>query len=334
MTIMIKKIDVAILGASGVVGQKAIALLQDSPHFHVNEVVASDKRIGQKFQDSVDWRETNCNLPIDVGNLILKNALDCKSPFIVSCLPTEMATILEPQLAAAGKLVFSNASSFRMEKNVPLLVPEINEAHLKLLSDQRTLGKIITNPNCSAVGVTLALAPLMELAAIDHVSVVTMQSASGAGLPGVSSLDLMGNTIPHIENEFQKITEETKKILGLINAPANFAISTHVHRVPVHFGHTATLHITFKESVNPQDAISQFQKWNQKFPDLFLLHDINGRPQPLRDLTANDMRAHIGHIRQGDKPNILGLIVLTHNLVRGAAGAVIANMTAYLKNTL
>jgi aspartate-semialdehyde dehydrogenase len=238
---------------------------------------------------------------------------------------------MEPALAQMGKFVFSNASTFRMNDDVPLLVPEINEAHLSLLALQKTKGKIITNPNCSAVGVTLALAPLVELGVIEHVSVVTLQSSSGAGHPGVPSLDLMNNTIPHIENEFEKITEETKKILGSPSSPAKFKVTTHVHRVPVMFGHTATLHVQFKDNIDLASVKNIYAKWNQKFPGLFVMHETKGRPQPMRDLTSDDMRAHLGHLRLGDAPNILGMVVLTHNLVRGAAGAVIANMHTYFR---
>ncbi|MDH4467295.1 MAG: aspartate-semialdehyde dehydrogenase [Bacteriovoracaceae bacterium] len=329
-----KKIDVAILGATGVVGQKAIALLKSSPLFEVKELVASDRRTGQVYGEVVDWREGHCELPSEVAKITLKSFENLTSPFVVSCLPSDMAEIMEPKLAEQGKFIFSNASTFRMQSNVPLLVPEINASHLSLLKNQNTAGKIITNPNCSAVGVTLALAPLKEIGEIMHVSVVTMQSSSGAGYPGVPSLDLMNNTIPHIDSEFEKVTEETKKILGEAGKAATFAVSTHVHRVPVMFGHTATLHVTFKNRVTASEALMAYQKWNQKFPNLFVLHETKGRPQPMRDLKSDDMRAHIGHLRQGDLPNMLGLVVLTHNLVRGAAGAVIANMTAFQQQNL
>jgi aspartate-semialdehyde dehydrogenase len=144
----------------------------------------------------------------------------------------------------------------------------------------------------------------------------------------------MNNTIPHIESEFEKLTEETKKILGGLQKEAPFAVTAHVHRVPVMFGHSATLHITFKNNISCEAALDAYQKWNQKFTDLFVIHETKGRPQPMRDLKSDDMRAHIGHLRRGDLPNMLGLVVLTHNLVRGAAGAVIANMTAFHKQNL
>lgn len=322
---------VAILGATGVVGQKAIALLFTNPRFKIIELVASDQRIGQTFGEICDWRESMMNMPKEFAEMKLNDAQNLQAEFVVSCLPDNVAKELEPMLAAQGKIVFSNASTFRMHQKVPLLVPEINEAHLSLLTQQKTKGKIIANPNCSAVGVTLALAPLVKLGTIEHVSAVTLQSVSGAGYPGVSALDILGNTVPHIPNEAEKITEETKKILGDISKNATFAVSTHVHRVPVMYGHSVTLHIMFKEAVTPTKAIAAYEAWNVDYPDLFILHTQNGRPQATKDLRYDDMRLHIGHLQQGDKPNILGLVALSHNLVRGAAGAVIANMENYLR---
>jgi aspartate-semialdehyde dehydrogenase len=323
-------IRVAILGATGVVGIKAIALLLNNPRFKIIELVASDQRMGQPFGKIYYSKESLVNLPEEIANIKLSNAKDLKAEFVISCLPADVAKQIEPKLASEGKIVFSNASSFRMNKDVPLLVPEINEAHLTLLRNQKTKGKIITNPNCSAVGITLALAPLIDLGEITHVSVVTLQAISGAGYPGISSLDILGNTIPHIEEEAEKITEETKRILGSTEKPASFSVTTNVHRVPVINGHTATLHITFKENVIPDQAFKAYQNWNQKYPRLFVLHKQKNRPQSLKDLTNDDMRVHIGGLRQGDDPNILTVVALTHNLVRGAAGAVIANMEKYL----
>lgn len=323
-------ISVAILGATGVVGQKAIALLSRNPRFNIIELAASEQRTGQVFGEVCDWREPLIPLPEAVASMKISSMQSLQSNYIISCLPSEIAEIEEPKLAEQGKMIFSNASTFRMHREVPLLVPEINEAHLSLLNDQKSSGKIITNPNCSAVGITLALAPLMELGEIEHVSIVTLQSISGAGYPGVPSLDIIGNTIPHIAGEAEKITEETKRILGSAENPANFALTTHVHRVPVMYGHTVTLHVTFKNSIHPAQATESYKAWNDKYPELFVLHNKDARPQSTKDLRLDDMRVHIGNLRQGDKQNILGLVCLTHNLVRGAAGAVIANMESYL----
>ena len=324
-------ISVAILGATGVVGQKAIALLSNNTYFKIVELVASNQRIGQIFGDVCDWHEALMPMPKDIAKIKLSSPYNLKAKYIISCLPSDIAEKVEPILATQGKIVFSNASTFRMHSKVPLLVPEINVNNLSLVDKQETDGKIITNPNCSAVGVALALAPLMSLGEIEHVSIMTLQSVSGAGYPGVSSLDILGNTIPHISGEADKITEEIKKIFGKADVHADFAVTTHVHRVPVLYGHTVTLHILFKNSVILKDAIAAYKAWNNKYSGLFVIYNQNDRPQAIKDLKHNDMRAHIGNLRQGDRSNILGLVCLTHNLVRGAAGSVIANMESYLQ---
>lgn len=320
---------VAVLGATGIVGQKVIALLEAHPRFCVEDLVSSENNKGRYYEDACTWREPLCPLPDRLRTYTLKAAEDIASPFVVSCLPADIAREIEPILAQSGRMVFSNASSFRMDARVPLVIPEVNRDHLSLIARQSTPGKIITNPNCSAVGVCLALAPLMELGTIVHVSVVTMQSLSGAGYPGVSAFDLVGNTIPHIPEEAVKIEEETKKILGKMDVPADFGLTVHVHRVPVVYGHSATLHVSFLGRVTAEDALSAYRQWNMKSPDLFVLHARKEDPQPLRVLHHSDMRIHIGHLKQGGIPNTIGLVVLSHNLVRGAAGAAIANMEAY-----
>jgi aspartate-semialdehyde dehydrogenase len=324
--------SVAILGATGIVGQKTIALLSRNSNFEIIELVASEYRIGQTFSDACDWREPLISMPKSVGLMKLVSTENLQAKFIVSCLPPEVAKSLEPKLAQQGKMVFSNASAFRMHPDIPLLIPEINYSHLELIRKQPTAGKIITNPNCAAVGIALALAPLVKLSTIEHVSAVTLQSASGAGYPGVASLDVLSNTIPHIAGEADKITEETKRILGSAKVPANFALTAHVHRVPVAYGHVVTLHITFRNDVHTSQVTQAYQSWNKNSSNsLFVFHDKDNRPQATRDLSHDDMRVHIGQVRQGDKANVIGLICLTHNLVRGAAGAVIANMESYLR---
>ncbi|MBP9674828.1 MAG: aspartate-semialdehyde dehydrogenase, partial [Bacteriovoracaceae bacterium] len=232
-----QKKPVAILGATGTVGQKMIALLENDPHFYVAEVAASEKSFGKKFSDIVRWREKTL-MPKSVGDLTLKDLKEVESNLVVSALPAEIALEIEPFLAEKGKLVFSNASAFRMHEKTPLLIPDINISHLELLKEQKTSGKIITNPNCSTVFLAMGLHPLLKLGNVQHVSVVTLQALSGAGYPGVASLDALNNIVPNIGGEEKKITEEVKKILGTTTTPANFTVTTHVHRVPIHHGHT------------------------------------------------------------------------------------------------
>ncbi|OEY86914.1 aspartate-semialdehyde dehydrogenase [Wolbachia pipientis] len=324
-------ISVALLAATGMVGQKVIALLQNSSHFKITELAASERCIGKEYNKVCEWREPLIPLPVYVGAMKLKPVTEVVSEFVISCLPSDVAEEVEFKLSSGGKIIFSNAAAFRMHKNVPLLIPEINFSHLSLLKQQKTLGKIITNPNCAAVGAALALAPLMSLGTIEHVSIITLQSTSGAGYPGVSSLDLIGNVIPYIEDEASKITEEIKKILGGVNTYADFTVTTNVFRVPVLYGHFITLHVKFKHSIATKTAMEEYNNWNAKFDDLFVFHEREDRPQPIRDLTHDDMRVHIGHLKHGETNDILSLVVLSHNLVRGAAGAVIANMNAYLR---
>lgn len=319
---------VAILGATGVVGQKAVALLSRHPHFIVSEVVASEKRVGQTFKEICDWREPMLSLPTPVADLKCQSYESLKADWVISCLPSNVAAVVEPILVNQGKWVFSNAACGRMLPEIPLIVPEVNAVDFSLL-EKATQGQLIKNPNCSVVGIVLALAPLFELGVIEHVSLVTLQSMSGAGYHGLSGMMIVGNTCPHIVDEVHKIETETKKILRHFQMPEDWAITAHVHRVPVLYGHSATLHIQFKDTVDLKAVERVYLEWNKRFPHLFVLHKTLGRPQPMCDLTSDDMRLHIGHIRLGGRSNILGMTILSHNLVRGAAGAAIANMEAY-----
>lgn len=321
------KTPIALLGATGPVGQKVISMLENHPRFAIAELAASDARIGKRYGEIVAWKN-EFPLPPAVAKLEMRPLLEVQSRFVISALPAEIAQEVEPALAARGHIVSSNASAFRMSKNVPLLIPEVNTAHLSLLKMQNTSGKIITNPNCSTVFLASALAPLQELGVIEHVSVVTMQALSGAGYPGVSAFDLLGNIIPHIGGEEAKIQEEAKKILGSAESPAAFGVTVHVHRVPVLHGHTVAAHVRFREPVSVTSATKAFANWQERFPDFFEIHTAQDRPQPLRDLHPHDMRVHVGRFKQGDDARTIGLIALGHNLVRGAAGAAIANLSS------
>ena len=227
-------------------------------------------------------------------------------------------------------MVFSNASAFRMDPRVPLLIPEVNRTHLELLHLQETQGKIVTYPNCSTVFLASALAPLARIATIESVSVVTLQALSGAGYPGVPCFDLLGNIIPHIQGEEDKIKEEVKKILGQPGCAADFRVTVHVHRVPVLHGHTVAAHVRFQREVSVKEALEAIRSYQSRFPNFLELHLEQDRPQPARDLHPHDNRVHIGRLKQDDDPRTIGLIALGHNLVRGAAGAAIKNMESCL----
>lgn len=323
------KLPVAILGATGPVGQKVISMLENHPRLIVAELAASEGRVGKRYGDIVAWKN-EFPLSARVAGLEMRPMSEVQSHLVISALPSEIAAEIEPELANRGHLVSSNASTFRMEAEVPLLIPEVNGGHLKLLSRQNRKGALITNPNCSTVFLTSALAPLMELGDFDHVSVVTMQALSGAGYPGVSSFDLLGNVIPHIGGEEAKIQEEAKRILGTADRAAHFALTVHAHRVPVVHGHTIAAHVRFKSPVAVEKARAAFLRWAEERPDFLAFHEAMDRPQPARDLHPHEMRTHVGRLKQGDDPHVIGFIALGHNLVRGAAGAAIANLEAAL----
>ena len=323
------RIPVAILGATGPVGQKLISMLENHPRFRLAELAASEGRVGKKYGEIVAWKN-EYPLSREVAALEMRPMMEIESHCVISALPAEVAREIEPALAARGHLVSSNASAFRMEANVPLLIPEVNGAHLSLLDQQTTKGRLVTNPNCSTVFLTSALAPLMELGTFEHVNVVTMQALSGAGYPGVSSFDLLGNVIPHIGGEEAKIQEEAKRILGSAERAANFGLTVHVHRVPVLHGHTIAAHVRFRDPVPVERARAAYLSWQERLPNLIAFHEEQDRPQPARDLSPHEMRVHVGRLKQGDDPRVIGVISLGHNLVRGAAGAAIANLESAL----
>jgi aspartate-semialdehyde dehydrogenase len=319
------KEHIALLGATGTVGQKFISLLETCDDFVIDEVSGSDAHSGKFYKDAVYWRDQGL-MPARIGNLTQKKIWELTSKYVISSIPAEAATEIESWLASHGHIVISNSSAMRMKADVPLIIPEVNPKHLDLCAKQKTNGKIITNPNCSTVFLALALAPLKELAEIEHVHVVTMQAISGAGYPGVPASDIVGNIIPFINGEEEKIERETKKILGTLDKPASFGLTVHVHRVPIQHGHMIATHVHFNKSVTIADVIKKFNEWNKRHPGLYALHFSDDHPRPSTDLSILDQRVHIGRLKQGHAPNVVGLVSLGHNLVRGAAGAALLNL--------
>lgn len=320
----------AILGATGLVAQKFVALLPRWFPWNITEVVASEAKHNQKYSSACFWQEALGPMPESIKHLSFCHVEEIAADVVVSFLPEKPAKELETYCLAQGKLVFSNASAFRMHPQVPILIPEVNSEHLQLLHQQPFSGRIITNSNCCVSGIALALSPLRILG-IDHVHVVTLQSASGAGYPGVASMDLLGNLVPHIPGEEEKIIRETLKILGTSHTPAEFSLSVTVHRVPVVFGHMLTLHVILQHSVDIQEIHQCYHKRNQKFPETYVLHSSPWHPQPRKDLHHDDMRVHIGPITYGGNKKIIKMNVLIHNLVRGAAGALLANIHTFYR---
>ncbi len=336
------KIPVGILGATGVVGQRFIQLLEDHPWFEVAWLAASDRSAGQSYGDAVRWRLKTA-IPDRVRRMPVSNAVPEGAPRVIfAALDAGIAREMEPQFAAAGCAVVSNSSAFRMQADVPLVIPEVNADHLKLLECQnwrrQSGGFIVTNPNCSAIGLVVALAPLHQKFGVESIFVSTMQAVSGAGYPGVASLDILGNVIPYIAKEEEKMEEETRKLLGQLNGSrvedATFGMTAHCNRVAVEDGHTESVSVKLKQKVSAEEIIAAFTEFHpvpQQLglplaPAQPLVYDYsNDRPQPRFDLDrGKGMTVSVGRLRPCGVLDYK-FTVLSHNTIRGAAGAALLN---------
>lgn len=326
-----KKINVAILGATGAVGQRFAQLLENHPWFELIELCASEKSTGQKYREAVNWKVSS-QIPQNVAGLKIKACKpNLKSKLVFSALDSNVAGEIEENFAKKGYIVVSNSKNHRKDPDVPLLIPEVNPEHLSLIEVQkkRQKGFIVTNPNCTTVGLVMVLKPLHDLFGIKQVMVTTMQALSGAGYPGVSSLDILDNVIPHIGEEEEKVEEEPLKILG-----ADFKISAHCNRVAVRDGHMESVEISFAKKPSLEQVINAFEKFKSEPQKLKLPFAPKNpivyraeidRPQPVLDRdTQKGMSVIVGRVR---KANILDvkLTLLVHNTIRGAAGAAILN---------
>ncbi len=337
-----ERIPVAILGATGIVGQRLVARLEAHPWFRAAELIASDRSADRPYADAVDWRLRG-EVPPEARDLVVR-PLDpsrVESPVVLSALSAALAASAEETLAARGHAVISNASAHRMGADVPLLIPEINPDHASAIAAQRSrrgsAGFIVTNPNCSTVAVAVALAPLHRAFGLRRVSVVTLQAISGAGLPGVPALAIADNVIPFIEGEADKIETEPRKILGRWEggrfADAPFVVSARVHRVPVSDGHLAALSVETERPCSPAEAAEALALFGGAPQELRLpsapervIHVLAGpRPQPALDRDREGgMVVSVGCI---EACPVLGLRLeaLVHNTERGAAGAALLN---------
>ena len=259
---MTAKIPVSVLGATGTVGQKFVRLLADHPWFEVAAVAASSSSAGKRYGDVVRWRE-QVPIPERIADLMVQeSAPPLPGPIVFGALDAEVAGPIEQAFAAAGQYVVTNTRNHRMDADVPLLIPEANLDHLDLVDRQRRArgwpGAIVANPNCSTAAIVLALAPLHRAFGIEKLFLSTMQAVSGAGYPGVPSLDILGNVVPFIGNEEEKIERESRKILGALGAdgvlPATFAVSAHTNRVPTVEGHLVAASVGFTRRVTPDEA--------------------------------------------------------------------------------
>src|SRR5438477_5115534 len=290
---MQNKIPVGVLGATGIVGQRFLQMLEGHPWFEVAWLAASERSQGRPYGEAARWRLKTA-IPQRVAQMQLSPAAPEGVPKIVfAALDATIAADLEPRFAAAGHAVISNSSALRMHKDVPLVIPEVNAGHLKLLECQswrrKSGGLVVTNPNCSAIGLVMALAPLEQQFGIETVMAVTMQAVSGAGYPGVASLDILGNVIPYIPKEEEKMEEETLKLLGRLNGsgviPAGFAMSAQCNRVAVEDGHTESVSVKLKKKAQPAEMIKVWNEFRSAPQELQL---PSAPEQPVRYVEAAD----------------------------------------------
>ena len=339
---MNNKLPIGILGATGVVGQRFIQMLEHHPWFEVAWLAASDRSEGKVYAEAARWR-LKTPIPPAVARMRVSPATPDRAPTVIfAALDSSIAAQLEPRFAEAGCAVVSNSSALRMQEDVPLVIPEVNSGHIKLIDVQpwrkKSGGYVVTNPNCSAIGLVLALAPIEQQFGLDTVMAVTMQAVSGAGYPGVASLDILGNVIPFIRNEEEKMEEETRKLLGSLNGskviPGAFAMSAQCNRVAVEDGHTESVSVRLKKKAKPEEIIAAWGGYRAEpqelklpsAPDRPVVYlDASDRPQPRFDVDMGaGMTAAVGRLRP------CGVLdwkftVLSHNTIRGAAGAAVLN---------
>ncbi len=339
---MSERIPVGVLGATGMVGQKFVSFLENHPWFDLTWVGASDRSAGKKYRDATSWRLSDV-MPASVRDLMVTECIpyERSQKQVLYATYASVATEIERAFAMAGATVDTNSRNHRMDADVPLLVPEINADHLKVLAEQRRVrgwtGQIVTNPNCSTIVMVMALAPL-KVFGIRRVLVTTMQAISGAGYPGVASMDINANVVPFIGGEEQKMEQETQKILGDFTGahiePLAAKVSATCNRVPVVDGHLMSVSVEFEKKPTEAEMVGAWRAFRgipqQKSlpsapPCPVIYMEEQDRPQPRRDVEReNGMAVFIGRLR---KCSVLDykFMALGHNTVRGAAGAAVLN---------
>ena len=345
--------NVGILGATGAVGQKFVRLLENHPWFTITKLGASERSAGKKYSDAVNWIEPT-QIPSDLTNRVVSKCeadLFDDVDFVFSGLDSSVAEQVEMEFATAGIPVISNAKNYRMHEQVPLLIPEVNAEHTKLIKHQTFTddgsGWIVTNPNCVAIPLVLALKPLHETFGIEAVNVTSMQAVSGAGYPGVASLDILGNVIPYISGEEPKINEEPVKLLGQLAADsgsvtfADFPVQSTAVRVPTVNGHLLSIDVNLSDAPKEEQELREaYKSWKNPIGDLNLpsspkeaifLHENDFHPQP-RMHAARDsgMQIGVGRLRFANIFDV-SLVALGHNTIRGAAGCSILNAEYLVK---
>ncbi len=342
--VLLSRLRAAVLGATGLTGQRFISFLHDHPLFKVALVTGSSQSAGRTYTEATNWFIEGTP-PESVGGLVVSETrirplLDADVDVVFSALPSDVAGPIEHQLASHGLPVFTNAGYHRMREDVPILIPEINPGHLGLVRHQQyNGGYIVANSNCSTSGLVFGLRPLQRYG-IRSVTVTTYQALSGAGRSGVASMDILGNVVPYIPNEEHKLETEPRKILGVLRDDhiefADFRINASCVRVPVLNGHLESVVVELEERVSVETAQEEFSTFSGAPQELHLptapTHPIvvltdPDRPQPRRDLTTTQqdhgMSVKIGRIREKD--GLLSFFLLVHNTIRGAAGASVLN---------
>jgi len=337
-----KKIEVGILGATGMVGQRFASLLEHHPWFEAAWFAASDRSAGKKYAEACSWRLRE-PMPAGMRDMVVEECKPGKAPQLVfSSLDSKVAGEVEKEFARAGHIVVSNSSNHRMDADVPLLIPEVNPDHLAMVRAQRKQrgwkGMIVTNPNCTTVGLVMSLAPLEHAFGLEKVLVTSMQAVSGAGYPGVPALDILGNVIPHIGGEEEKVEREAHKLLGKLKdgqvSKADFIVSAHCNRVMVEDGHTEAVSLSLRQKAKLEDLIEAWKSFRsvpqeRKLPTApaypIIVRDEHDRPQPRLDVNAGGgMAVVIGRARLCPVLQFKYTTV-SHNTIRGAAGAALLN---------
>jgi aspartate-semialdehyde dehydrogenase len=335
------RIEVGVLGATGMVGQTFVKFLEGHPWFALKWLGASDRSTGKKYREAMSWHLDGA-VPASVADLTVEDSKPGNAPrLLFSSMDASVATEIEQAFAQAGHIVVSNSRNHRMERDVPLLVPEVNADHLKLVPSQQRArgwrGQIVTNPNCSTIVLTMGLAPLKSFG-IRKVIVTTLQAISGAGYPGVASMDIVGNVIPFIGGEEEKMQQETQKIMGEFRGdhiePLVAAVSAHCNRVPVVDGHTVTVSVELAARPAMSELHAAYERFrgvpqDRSLPSapprpVIYMHEGN-RPQPRKDAQRErGMAAFVGRLRPCPVLDYK-FVALSHNTIRGAAGAAVLN---------
>jgi aspartate-semialdehyde dehydrogenase len=332
------RIPVAILGATGQVGQKFVLLLAEHPRFRVAELVASERSAGKRYGEIANWKQTVV-IPEGIAGMTVKGTDEpLESPVLFSGLDASVAGPVEEAYARKGHHVISNSRNHRMDADVPIVIPEVNADHLAVVKRQPYRGSIVTNSNCSTMFLVMALAPLHRALGVEAVMVSTMQAVTGAGYPGVASMDILGNVVPWIGEEEEKVERETRKMLGTLTQsgiePAPFPVSAACNRVAVYDGHTETVSVRLRTKASPDEVRRLLREFRgppecarlpSAPPQPIVVFTDNDRPQPARDVWINrGMSTVVGRVRPCPVFDIK-MVVLGHNTIRGAAGAAVLN---------